>query len=97
VIEEIENGLDPWTLRFVFDALRDAASEGTQIILTTHSPYLLDHVDPDQVIHVTREHGDTEYHRLADYAEAVKYRGVVAPGALYISRYLSRAGRRSSS
>lgn len=97
VIEEIENGLDPWTLRFVFDALRDAASEGTQVLLTTHSPYLLDHVEPDQVIHVTREHGDTEYHRLADYAEAVKYRGVVAPGALYISRYLSRAGRRSSS
>jgi len=97
VIEEIENGLDPWTLRFVFDALRDAAAEGTQVILTTHSPYLLDHVEPEQIIHVTREQGDTEYHRLADYEAVVKYRGVAAPGALYISKYLSRAGRRSSS
>jgi predicted ATPase len=97
VIEEIENGLDPWTLRVVFDALRDATAEGTQIVLTTHSPFLLDHVAPEQVIHVTREHGDTSYHPMEDYEETLKYRGVVAPGALYVSKYLSRAGRRSSS
>ena len=46
IVEEIENGLDPWTLEFVFQALRDASTEadGTQVIVTTHSPFLLDHV-----------------------------------------------------
>jgi predicted ATPase len=96
-IEEIENGFDPWTLTVVFDALRDAAAEGTQILLTTHSPYLLDHVRPEEVIHVRRENGDTSYHPLTSYKETLKYKGVVAPGALYVSKYLSNAGRRSSS
>jgi predicted ATPase len=96
-IEEIENGLDPWTLRVVFDALRDIAAEGTQVLLTTHSPFLLDHVRPEQVIHVQRQNGDTSYHPMEDYVEAVKYRDVIAPGALYVSKYLSSAGRRSSS
>jgi predicted ATPase len=96
-IEEIENGLDPWTLRFVFDALRDATAEGTQILLTTHSPFLLDHVEASQVIHVTREHGDTRYHPMESYEQVMKFEGVVAPGALYVSKYLNRADRRSSS
>lgn len=97
VIEEIENGLDPWTLRFVLDALRDAATEGTQFILTTHSPYLLDLVAAEQVIHVTRDHGNTSYHAMEEYEETLKYGNVISPGALYISKYLSHAGRRSSS
>lgn len=96
-IEEVENGLDPWTLQVVFDALRDIAAEGTQVLLTTHSPFLLDHVDSAQVIHVQRKDGDTSYHSIDDYAEAAKYRGVIAPGALYLSKHLSNASRRSSS
>ncbi len=43
VIEEIENGLDPRTLHLVVEEIRAAiAAKRTQIILTTHSPYLLD-------------------------------------------------------
>lgn len=41
-IEEIENGLDPWTLGFLLEELTKAVRQGMQIILTTHSPYLLD-------------------------------------------------------
>lgn len=41
-IEEVENGLDPWTLGFLLEELTKAVRQGMQIILTTHSPYLLD-------------------------------------------------------
>jgi predicted ATPase len=85
-IEEIENGLDPWTLEFVLDALRVVAEEGTQIIVTTHSPFLLDHVDVSEVIHVRRESGESTYEPVARLASVAKYRGVMAPGAMYLSK-----------
>jgi predicted ATPase len=88
VVEEIENGLDPWTLKGVFAALRDAAEDGVQVIVTTHSPFLLDHVDVDEVVHVRREKGDTTFVPIQDYESVMKYAGVVAPGAMYVSDYL---------
>jgi predicted ATPase len=89
VIEEIENGLDPWTLEYVLGELRAATQRGIQIILTTHSPFLLDHVGPEEVIHVRRERGDSTYTTITSYRDVIRYGGVVAPGAMYLSGYLT--------
>lgn len=86
-IEEIENGLDPWTLQLVFQELRIAADEGIQIIVTTHSPFLLDHVDLEQVLRVQRQAGDTILKPATDFEAVAKYRGVIAPGAMYLSGF----------
>lgn len=91
VIEEIENGLDPWTLSLVFDALREASQEGLQVIVTTHSPFLLDHVNPREVIHVRRKRGDSVYEKLDSFKEVVDNEGVIAPGAMYIANYMGDA------
>src|SRR5262249_9694324 len=40
-IEEVENGFDPWTLRFVLEELVACSERGAQLLLTTHSPYLM--------------------------------------------------------
>lgn len=85
VIEEVENGLDPWTLEHVLDALRQVSGD-IQIILTTHSPFLLDHVEPHEVIHVRREKGDTTYDRVSDLEAVARYGQVLAPGAMYLSK-----------
>ena len=85
-IEEIENGLDPWTLEHVLDELRLAADDGTQIIVTTHSPFLLDHVETDEVIHVRREAGESTYERVADLPTVATYKDVMAPGAMYLMK-----------
>ncbi|HWU86939.1 MAG TPA: ATP-binding protein, partial [Kofleriaceae bacterium] len=90
IIEEIENGLDPWTLELVFQALRDAAAEGTQVILTTHSPFLLDHVRVEEVVHVQRIKGDSTYTAIRDYSDVVQFEDAVAPGAMYIAGYFGR-------
>jgi predicted ATPase len=87
IIEEIENGLDPWTLELVLQELRDASSEGTQVILTTHSPFLLDHVRVEEVVHVQRTAGHSTYHAIGDYSEVAQFEGAVAPGAMYIAGY----------
>ena len=86
-IEEIENGLDPWTLVLVLEALKRAAENGVQIILTTHSPYFLDRLDPDQVFHVVRRQGDSSYRLITEYKEVADYEGVVPPGVMYLSDY----------
>lgn len=91
VIEEIENGLDPWTLERVLDALRAVSGE-IQVLLTTHSPFLLDHVGPHEVIHVRRQAGDTTYERVSDISEVARYEGLLAPGAMYLADVFDRRG-----
>jgi predicted ATPase len=85
-IEEVENGLDPKTTIKVLQLLRSAAKETTQVVVTTHSPWLLDHVDWDQIVRVKRENGETTYSRFRTEAAAKSYqqRGL-PPGAAYVN------------
>lgn len=59
-IEEPESALHPAACGALMDALRDAA-EQTQVVVTTHSPDLLDRVclDTDQVLAVQADQGKT--------------------------------------
>lgn len=88
-IEEIENGLDPWSLQIVFRKLREASESGVQIILTTHSPFLLDHVQTDEVLFVGRTDGETTYTPIENFDEVSKHKGLLAPGAMYLSKLMS--------
>ena len=46
IIEEIENGLDPRSVHLIVEEIRRVTESGrSQVILTTHSPYLLDLLD----------------------------------------------------
>ena len=55
--EEPENGVHPRRIRDIAKILRtQAASEKTQLIVTTHSPTLLDHI-PDESLYVCRKTG----------------------------------------
>lgn len=55
VVEEIENSLDPRTLALLMDEIRRAVrTRKTQVILTTHSPQLLDMVLLKHIIFVDR-------------------------------------------
>ncbi len=51
LVEEPENGIHPKRLQDVLKILRDLVQEQTQsqVILTTHSPYALDHFEPEEV------------------------------------------------
>jgi predicted ATPase len=60
-IEEIENGLDPWTVQKLLQHLQSASERGIQVVITTHSPWVLDQVPMDSILYVRRRDGDTEY------------------------------------
>lgn len=53
--EEPENGLHPQALRESVRRLRDIAASGTQVIVTTHSPYLLDYLMEEEDGTITPE------------------------------------------
>ena len=56
LIEEPENGLHPRQLRIVADTIRSIAAEhGTQVVMTTHSPLLLNYFGADESLLVTRD------------------------------------------
>ncbi len=84
-VEEIENGLDPWTVIKVLNALRSAAAAGVQIIVTTHSPWLMDHVDMSDIISVSRVDGETLYGRFKDAEEMKQFGEFVPAGARYVN------------
>jgi predicted ATPase len=84
-IEEIENGLDPWTVRFVLRHLQSAADRGTQVILTTHSPWVLDDVPIDSILQVRRVQGDTRYEHFSSRPEIEAFDPSVPAGTRYVN------------
>lgn len=63
VIDEPELGLHPFAIT-LFSELVKAASERTQVILSTQSPTLLDHFEPHDVVVVRREENASVFERL---------------------------------
>jgi len=64
VIEEPENSLHPWAIRQFLEACRTAVSE-KQIILTSHSPTLINQIRPEELWVVSRAEGETHIESLA--------------------------------
>ncbi len=82
-IEEIENGLDPWTVKAMLRRLQSAADRGTQTILTTHSPWVLDYVPLDSIIQVRRVDGNSQYETFATRREISIFDPSVPAGTRY--------------
>jgi predicted ATPase len=68
--EEIENGVHPWLLHRMMEVLKILSTEGitgkpVQVLITTHSPVLLNYVEPHQVraVELDKE-GKTQVHTL---------------------------------
>jgi predicted ATPase len=89
LVEEPENGNHPRRLNEIMDVLRKLSegSEGVppiQVLMTTHSPYLLDLVGPDEIFVVTRDEEGKSTARPFAQVEKLKERLVdFSPGELW--------------
>jgi predicted ATPase len=94
VIEEIENGLDPRTIHLIVDEIRNVVESGlSQVILTTHSPYLLDLLPLCQIVLVERDpKGQPIFTRPADQKSLDTWAEQFTPGKLYTMGRLSQEG-----
>lgn len=94
VVEEIENGLDPRSIHLIVEEIRNAVLDGTtQVILTTHSPYLLDLLTLDHLVLVERDaKGQPRFLRPADNENLQRWATEFAPGKLYTMGNLAGGG-----
>jgi predicted ATPase len=82
-IEEPEIALHPAAVGVVIDAIRDASLH-TQLIVTSHSPDLLDRddLDADEILAVRAHEGVTEIGPLNEYGRTALRGKLFTPGEL---------------
>jgi predicted ATPase len=84
-IEEIENGLDPRTLQLVVNEIRTLIeSKRSQVIITTHSPYLLDLLPLSSIVMTQRTAEGVTFTRPAEDEEVKLWATDFTPGELYL-------------
>lgn len=86
LIEEPENGLHPHRLYEVVQVLRRLPEAGVQVLLTTHSPDLLDACRPEEVLVLLRPDPEsgTEIHRLPENFDRIRMRETL--GSIWATR-----------
>lgn len=85
LIEEPENGVHHASLHEIIETLRRMTETGkTQVILTTHSPYLLDEVAPEQVrVFAKMEDGAVKAKKLSDYPDVERMKKHFETGEIW--------------
>ena len=69
IIDEIENSLHPKTLEMLLDELK---SSDTTVIVTTHSPVVVDMIEPEDLVIVEKIAGETKFRRIENPEEIKK-------------------------
>ena len=94
VVEEIENGLDPRSVNLILQEISGAVESGrTQVIMTTHSPYLLDLLDLSHLVLCERVEGTPVFSRPQDRKGVRDWAKNYAPGQLYVMDRMHAEGR----
>ena len=81
-IEEPENGVHPHLAEYLVEILR-CASERSQVIVTTHSPALLDHLEPQEVFLCDKKDGFTKLQSASSVADIDQFRRHFSLGELW--------------
>jgi energy-coupling factor transporter ATP-binding protein EcfA2 len=84
LLEEPENGLHPARIRDVVKLLRDI-SQNTQVILATHSPLVINELEPHEVSVVTRGANGTTATVMKDTPDFAERSKVYSLGELWVS------------
>lgn len=97
-VEEPENGVHHASLRDIIRTLKGLAmrKNSVQVILTTHSPYLLDQVEPEEVrVFAKDEEGAVHATRLSDYPDMEDMKKHFMTGEIWTSLDESEVVERS--
>jgi predicted ATPase len=87
LVEEPENGLHPARIAEVVKILRTIVKEtGTQVVMATHSPLVINELQPEEVSVVTRtEEAGTKVTPITETHNFEKRSGIYALGELWLS------------
>ncbi len=85
LVEEPENGLHPSRIADVVRALRAISENGTQIVMATHSPLVINELRPNEVSVFTRTEKGTVVTPIADTPRFAERSKVYALGELWLA------------
>ena len=81
IIEELENGLDPRSVQLIVEEIRRVTDSGrSQVIVTSHSPYLLDLFDLSHIVLVERNGRSPTFTRPDERQELDGWKERFGPG-----------------
>lgn len=88
LLDDLDHALHPRAQMDTVRLLRELTAlpefADLQIIATTHSPYVLDMVDPEDVYaFAMRDDGTSASKRLSEHPDAAKMKGILGPGQLW--------------
>ena len=86
LIDDLDRGLHPLAQRNVIGLLRRVLAQKPelQIVATTHSPYLVDSLEPEEVRMTTlNDDGTVACGRLVDHPKFERWKDEMAPGELW--------------
>ncbi len=86
VLEEPENCIHPYLLETLMSLARDSPS---QVVIMTHSPYLLDYVRPEEVYLVGKEDLETKVKKLSTTSEMERVKRFLEEGGTLGEAWLS--------
>ena len=81
-IEEPENGVHPHLGEYLVEIIK-SASEHTQVVVTTHAPDLLDHLEPNEVVLCDKEDGFTKLKKASNVRDIEQFRKHFSLGELW--------------
>ncbi len=92
-LEEPELAIHPGAMAVLADTMQEAASRG-QILVTTHSPDLINRIPVENIRAVSAESGSTKVDRVSDDQMNSIMDGLFLPGELHSMEGLEPAGER---
>ena len=92
-LEEPETNIHPGMLGVLAELFVEASAGGKQILLTTHSPDLLDFLPPESFRVVEKVDGETRVGSLADSQVEIVRQHLFTPGELLRAEGLHRQGK----
>jgi predicted ATPase len=85
LVEEPENGLHPARIAEVVTSLRAFSETGTQVVLATHSPLVINELTGDEVSVVTRDDAGMHVTLIKDTPNFEERSKIYALGELWVS------------
>jgi len=84
--EEPENSIHPWLLELLVEIMKNS---GKQVIITTHSPKLLDKVNAEDILVVEKKHGASTFSRITSKKDIEKIKRLLERGVPLGEQWMS--------
>jgi predicted ATPase len=87
LLDEIEDGINPYLTQKVIDLLHSIEqNQGRQVVVTTHSPIVLDYIEPDDIVFLWKDEAGASHCGKMFATDKMRHPlNVLSPGEIWIN------------